>query len=418
MFITALDIGSSKIKALVAEVAGDGKLFLTGVFKVPSAGIRKGEIIDFKETTNVLSEIFNKIKELDKSALKNIYVNINSPKTKCQISKGFVAVSRVDNEISGDDIERAVKSSQTIKLSHNRTILHNITREFIVDGVGDIREPLGMVGARLEVNSLIIDSFSQNIKDAMNCVKFLGGGIGGLIYGPLTSARSVLTKIKKDLGTILIDIGAQTTGFSVYEEGKLLHANVFPVGSAHITNDLAVGLKCSVEAAELIKIFFGQAQIKEISSKEKITPDIFKKKTGVDIHDLDKNFKSTVSRRFIAEIIEVRLAEIFEFINNELKLIGQAGKLPAGAVITGGGAEMPLIVDLAKNELRLSAEIGIPNISELDIYSAELKEQIENPELAAAVGLLLWGRDENIKKFEWPIKNKFSLKKILRYFEP
>lgn len=418
MFITALDIGSSKIKALVAEVSGDGKLFLSGVFKSPSVGIRKGEIIDFKEATNVLSEIFNKIKEIDKSALKNIFVNINSAKTKCQISKGFVAVSRADNEISSDDIERAVKSSQTIKLSHNRTILHNITREFIVDGVSDIREPLGMVGARLEVNSLIIDSFSQNIKDAMNCVKFLGGGVGGLIYGPLTSARSVLTKIKKDLGTVLIDIGAQTTGFSVYEEGKLLHANVFPVGSAHITNDLAVGLKCSVEAAELIKIFFGQAQIKEISGKEKITPDIFKGKTGVNIKDLDKNFKSAISRRFIAEIIEVRLAEIFEFINNELKLIGQAGKLPAGAVITGGGAEMPFIVDLAKNELRLSAEIGIPNTSELDIYSAELKEQIENPELAGAVGLLLWGRDESAKKFEWPIKNRFFLKKILKYFEP
>ena len=418
MFITALDIGSSKIKALVAEVAGDGKLFLAGVFKIPSAGVRKGEIVDFNETTNALSGIFNKIKELNKSALKNIFVNINSAKTKCQISKGFVAVSRADNEISSDDIERAVKSSQTIRLSHNRTILHNITREFIIDGVSDIRDPLGMAGARLEVSSLIIDSFSQNIKDTINCVKSLNGGIGGLIYGPLASARSVLTKIKKNLGTVLIDIGAQTTGLSVYEEGKLLHAATFPVGSAHITNDLAIGLKCSVEAAELIKIFFGQAQTKEISGKEKITSDIFRAKTGVNIKELDKNFKAAPSKRFIAEIIEVRLAEIFEFIHNELKLIGQAGKLPAGAVITGGGAEMPLIVDLAKNELKLSAEIGIPDIGELDLYSAEFKEQIENPELAAAVGLLLWGRDEGFKKSGWPIKNRFSLKKILRYFEP
>ncbi len=271
MYITALDLGSSQIRAIVAEVKKEGQLAIFGVFKIFSAGIRKGEIVDMEETTEALRKTFLKIKEIDKAAIKNIFVNVGGVGVKCQTSRGIVAVSRADNEISQDDIDRVIKASQAIKLLPNRMIIHTLAKEFVIDGISDIREPLAMTGTRLEVNSLIIDASSPNVKNIINCVESLGGKIGGLIYNPLSGGRSVLTKAQKDLGAVLIDIGSGTTSMSVYEEGKLLHAAAFPVGSGNITNDLAIGLKCSVKAAELIKILFGTALSRDVSSKEKIS---------------------------------------------------------------------------------------------------------------------------------------------------
>lgn len=421
MYITALDLGSSQIRAIVAEVKKEGQLAIFGVFKIFSAGIRKGEIVDLEETTEALRGIFLKIKEIDNAAIKNIFVNVGGAGVKCQTSRGIVAVSRADNEISQDDIDRVIKASQAIKLLPNRMIIHTLAKEFVIDGISDIREPLAMTGTRLEVNSLIIDASSPNVKNIINCVESLGGKIGGLIYNPLSGGRSVLTKVQKDLGAVLIDIGSGTTSMSVYEEGKFIHAAAFPVGSGNITNDLAIGLKCSVKAAELIKILFGTALSRDVSIKEKISQSIIKEKSGVDVRELDKNFKTIFSRRFVAEIIESRLSEIFEFINNELKLIDRSRQLPAGAVIVGGGAKIPALVELAKQELKLSAEIGMPEIQNLEFYNAEFGGQVESPDFSAVAGLLLWGSDEHSGEKNWTISKK-GLKglvfKMLKYFKP
>ena len=417
MFITALDLGSSQIKALVAEIKDD-KLSVLGVFQSLSSGIRKGEIVNAGETTEVLRKIFEKIKDIDKLALKNVFVNINSPNVRCQESRGIVAVSRADNEISQDDINRVIKASQAIKLLPNRMIIHTLTKEFIIDGVSDVREPLGLTGTRLEVNSLIIDAFTPNVKNILTILESLGASVGGVIYNPLASGRATLTKTQKDLGVVLIDIGFGTTSMSVYEEGKLIHAAAMPVGGGNITNDLAIGLKCSIKAAELIKLFFGASSAKEISSKEKITPVIFKEKTGFELKEIDRNIKLVISRRLVNEIIEVRLAEIFEFINNELKLIGKAGQLPVGAALTGGSAKMSGIVDLAKNELKLPAEIALPMIEEMEFYNNNVRDAVENPEFSAAVGLLSWAKDHHLKENKWRIPDKFSIDKIWKYFIP
>ena len=420
MFITALDFGSSQIKALVAEIKED-KLSVLGVFQFPSSGIRKGEIVNAGELTEVLRKIFEKIKDIDKLALKNVFVNISSSSVRCQESRGIVAVSRADNEISQDDINRVIKASQAIKLLPNRMIIHTLTKEFIVDGISDVREPLGLTGTRLEVNSLIIDAFTPNVKNILAILESLGASVGGVIYNPLASGRAILTKTQKDLGVVLIDIGFGTTSMSVYEEGKLLHAAAMPVGGGNITNDLAIGLKCSIKAAELIKLFFGSSSVKETSSKEKITSVIFKEKTGFELKEIDRNIKSIISRRLVNEIIEVRLAEIFEFINNELKLIGKAGQLPVGAVLTGGSAKMSGIVDLAKDELKLPAEIALPEIEEMEFYSNNARDSVENLEFSAAVGLLFWAKDQHLKENKWHIPDKFSINKIKniwRYFVP
>jgi len=382
-YITGLDIGASNIKAVVGQVDEDGRISVLRVFKSPSAGMRKGVIDDFSEMTKSVNQIFGEIKNFSRQALKNIYINIESCDIHTQFSRGIVAVSRADFEIHKDDIDRAVQASQSVKLLSNRTVLHAIIKEYIVDGINDIRDPLGMIGNRLEVDSLIIDVFDPAIKNLTKCVESAGGTVSGLIFSPLASGRSVLSKNQKDLGVVLVDIGSSTTGICVYEENKLIHAAVLPVGSGNVTNDLAIVLKTSIVAAEAIKLSFGTALAKEVSGKETI-----------DLRKIDPNAKNTTTKKRVAEIVETRLAEIFEFVNNELKSIGKAGQLPGGVMLVGGGSKIAGIVDLAKQELKLPAQIGIPETSSLEIGSGELNLQVEDPEFACSIGLMLWGSEK------------------------
>ncbi len=403
-FITGLDIGASSIKAVVGQINEDGRISVLKIFKSPSLGMRRGSIDDFSEVTKSLSQIFGDVKNFSRQALKNIYANVENSDIHTQFSRGIVAVSRADQEIHKDDIDRAIQASQAIKLAANRTVLHAVIKEFVVDSVGDIRDPLGMTGNRLEVNSLIIDVFDPAIKHLNKAVEVAGGIVSGLIFSPLASARSVLSKNQKDLGVVLVDIGFSTTGICVYEENKLIHAAVLPVGSGNITNDLAIVLKTSVTAAEAIKLSFGVAIAKEVSGREVI-----------DLRKIDPNAKNTTTKKRVAEIIETRLAEIFEFVNNELKSIGKSGQLPAGVVLVGGGSKIAGIVDLAKQELKLPAQIGIPETSSLDIANGEINLQIEDPEMSCALGLLVEGGERNFTKGE---NLKGWLDKIINSLKP
>ena len=406
-FIVGLDIGTRTIKAAVGEVSRDGKLTLVELFKMPSRGLRKGVVDDVSEVTQSLSGVLTEIKKISKAAFSNIFLGIGSSDVKVQPSTGVVAVSRADYEIYDDDVKRAIQSAQAVNIAPNRLVLHAIVKEYIVDGLRDIRDPLGMVGNRLEVNSLIIDSFVPTIKNLTKCVEILGGGVSGLILGSLADARAVLSKNQKELGIVLIDIGFGKTSICVYEENKLLHAAVFPVGAGNITNDLAIGLKIPIEIAETIKLSFGAALAREVGIR-----DI------VELEKIDSRSKGSVSKKFIADIIEVRLAEIFEFVNNDLKHISKAQKLPGGVVLVGGGVKLPGIVELAKQELKLSTQIGIPDFSSIEIKSNDLRSKIDDPEFICAIGLLLSGYDKQMesKSINLPFLGNF--RKILRYFAP
>ncbi|MDD5547761.1 MAG: cell division protein FtsA [Candidatus Pacebacteria bacterium] len=379
-YITGLDIGDNAIKAVVAGVKKDGQLSLIKVLKYPSGGMKRGSVDDFTELIRALNQVFAEIKSFSRPALRNIFLNIGSADINAQTSRGIVAVSRADFEITKEDMERVVQASQALKLPPNRAIIHIITKEYVVDGVENIRDPLGMVGNRLEVNSLILDAFGPAIKDLTRAVEMAGGTIGGLVLAPLADARSVLSKNQKDLGVVLIDIGFGTTSMCVYEENKLLHAAVMPVGAGNITNDIAIGLRIPVDLAETVKMSFGSASSKGISARE-----------SVDLKKIDSNSKVVTTRKFIAEITEDRLAEIFEFVNNELKVIDKLGKLPGGAVLVGGGSKMPGIIDLARQELRLPVQLGIPDSSQIEVSSGELNVQIEDPEFSCALGLVFEG---------------------------
>src|SRR5271154_5244296 len=255
-FITGVDVGTSSIKVVVADCRGRRPV-IVHVHKEASFGMRKGAIIDLGEASQSINLALSEVKKVSKSAMKNIYVSIGTPQAKMQASRGIVAVSRADAEIYQDDVDRAGRASQAVNLPQNRTIIHTLTKEFMVDGVGDIIDPLGLSGSRLEVQSLIIDAFSPHIKTLVRAVELAGGEMSGLVFSPLVAARAALSKRQKDLGTAIVDLGFGSTGLSVYEEGKLIGVAKFPVGAANVSNDLAVGLKIPVDAAEEVKLHYG-----------------------------------------------------------------------------------------------------------------------------------------------------------------
>lgn len=368
--------------------------------------MRKGAIVDLAEASQSISRAISGVKKVSKAAAKNIYLSIGTPQVKVQTSKGIVAVSRADTEIYQDDIEKVVKASQAVTLPPNRTIIHNVTREFVVDGVGDIADPLGLSGSRLEVQSLIIDAFAPHVKNLVRVVELAGGEVSGLVFSPLVASRSSLSRAQKDLGTALVDLGAGTAGLSVYEENKLVHVAKFPVGAANISNDLAIGLKIPVAAAENLKLRYGYAVSRDVSQKEQ-----------VDLKKFAEDARGFVARKFIAEIIESRLAEILDFVNNELKLIGKYGELPGGAVLVGGGAKMPGLTELVKQELKLSSQVGQTLGEEWETEGASFVDSLEDPEFVTAFGLVLWGMDQEGWRKEKGL-NGFKIRNALRYFLP
>lgn len=406
-YIVGLDIGSSQIKAAIAEVKRGGEPSLISVLKMPSGGIRRGTVDNVVDATHALSTVLTEIKKISRGAIKNIILGVATPDMKVHYSKGVVAVSRADDEIYQDDISRVIQSAQAINIPPNRMVLHSIIKEFIVDGIDHISDPLGMIGKRLEVSTLIIDAFSPSVKNLEKCVETLGASVSDIVLSPLAASFAVLSKNQKELGVILIDIGFGKTSVAMYSENRLTHSAVIPVGSSSITNDLAIGLRIPIEAAEIVKLSFGSALAKEVSSRD-----------VVELAKIDPRAKGTVTKKFIAEIIEDRLAEIFELVNTEVKHVGKISSLPAGAVLVGAGVKIPNIAELARQELKLSAQIGVPDISKLSAASGELGLQAEDPEFATAIGLLLYESDANEDKKTPAEPITKGLKKILDYFIP
>ncbi|MBI2591593.1 MAG: cell division protein FtsA, partial [Candidatus Brennerbacteria bacterium] len=266
---TALDLGTSSIKAVTAEEK-NGKLAILGVIKQPSAGFRKGVLVDPEAAVNVLRKVLSDLRSISKKAVHNIFVNVNGANVRIQPSRGVAAVSRADSEIRQDDVDRALQASQAVKLAVNYVVLHNITREFFVDEIGDIADPLGMNGSRLEVSSLIVGAFAPFVNNIVRYIEKAGGSVCGLVFNPLAASRAALSKNQKELGSVLIDIGFGTTSFGVYDENKILCAGSLPIGSSNITNDIAIGLKIPADAAEKIKLLYGSALSKEVSRRDSL----------------------------------------------------------------------------------------------------------------------------------------------------
>lgn len=377
--IVGLDVGTCNIRAAVA-IARDGAApQILGVGKVAAAGLRKGVVVDMEETVRGIKEALRLAERISGYEIDQVFVSIGGSHISCRISKGVIAVSRADGEISQEDKERAISASSAISLRPNREILHILPRRFTVDNQDAIKDPVGMNGVRLETDALIVEGATPYIKNLIKCVREAGVDEAGVLLAPLADSRAVLTKRQKELGVLLLDLGGGTTGLAVFEEGDILHCQILPVGSMHITNDIAIGLRTSIEAAEKIKLEYGS-----------VLPDVINKKEMIDLTRVGE-VEGQVSRQQVAEIIEARVCELLDLVNKELKKIDRAGLLPAGVVLVGGGAKMSGLVELVKEKLKLPAQIGFPQ----DIEG--VVDQVDDPGFATVCGLIFSALNEDIK---------------------
>ncbi|MDX1608352.1 MAG: cell division protein FtsA [Candidatus Spechtbacterales bacterium] len=393
--ITGIDIGSRYIYTVVASVSGDTPLpKVIGIGRSRSAGIRKGMIIDPEGASGAIKASVKEAEKASGEAIKEAFISIGGDHIESMPSRGVVAISRADGEITDDDVERVRTAAATVTLPQNREILHNIPKEYIVDKEEGLRDVVGMRGLRLEANTLIVAGSTAHIKNLTRCVNEADVDVDGFVLAPIAAAQAVLSNRQKELGVLCLDIGAGTTNMSVFEEGNLIHANTIPLGGDNITNDLAIGLRINVDVAERIKREYGMALVSEAS-----------KGNAIDLSQYDPNEKDTVSRKELIEIMEARLYEIFELVNKELREIGKEAFLPGGVVLTGGCAKIPHIVDMCKMKLRLPVQIGFPR--DVDTISAS----IDDPSYATSLGLIFYGFEEgeyDSMKFSFPNLPKFS----------
>ncbi|MBU0880306.1 cell division protein FtsA, partial [Patescibacteria group bacterium] len=381
--VAGLDIGSTAVRLVVGQRMSSNEsgeqLRILGAVSVPAEGISRGVVNSIEDTTSAISACLEKAERLIGVSVSNVWVGINGPNLKCEKSHGVVAVGRSDNEITEDDVERAVEAAQALAVPPNYEILHVIPVKFTVDNQEDIKDPLGMTGVRLEVEILIIQGLSSQIKNLTKAIYRTGLEIEDLVLSPLAASEVVIGHKQKELGVALVNIGASTTSLAVFEEGELLHAAVLSIGSEHITADVAIGLRCPINLAERIKLEHGYACAEQ-----------FTKKDEIDISDLAKEENASdetmvISKKYVAEIIEARVEEIFEKIDNELKKIDRSGMLPGGIFLIGGGAKLLGLIDVAKNSLRLPVCLGTNRNVTATI------DKINDTTYLTALGLMTWG---------------------------
>lgn len=393
--IVGIDVGTSNVRTIIAQHSREDNLpRVIGVSSIPSFGIRRGIITDVEDVAKSINESVEHAERMAGVEVKRAILNIGGCDIGFQNSKGVIAIGRADGEVVEDDINRVISEAQVIPLPMNREIVHVIARKYRLDDQDNIKDPLGMKGVRLEVDALVIESGSTHVKNITKSTYQANIEIDDLVLEPLAGAKAVLSKKQKELGVVLINIGGGTTSVAVYEEGDLIHTAILPVGAGHITNDIAIGLRTSIDVAEKVKLEYGSAISRDISKKE-----------GIDLSRIDSQQEGVVSRHHVAEIIEARLEEIFSLVQKELKQIGKAGLLPSGAVLVGGGAKLTHAADLAKEILGLPVQIGFPQ------GFGGVLDKVDDPSFATAAGLILWGQHHTVG-----INDNFTSSKALEMF--
>jgi len=372
--IVGLDIGTSFTKMAIGKRLREDKnpsIIALGV--APTEGVRRGVVIDIQDVTRSINEALDIVSKMIEEDIKSVYISINGAYIKSHLTSGKIAISRVDGEVIEEDKDRVMVNANPGPSGQNKEIIGVIPKTYTLDEETGIKNPVGMNGIRLEVEALIIENNSSSMKNLEKCINNLGLAIKDQEIGIIAAAQSVLTKKQKDLGVAVIDMGSGTTSMAVYEEGHLIHIGVIPIGANHITNDLAIGLRTSIEVAEKVKLKYGVALEKSLGDTDKIK---------IDLAKIDAEEEGVFPVPYIASIIEARLKEIFELIIQELKKIDRNGLLPAGVVLVGGGANLKAIADLAKQELKLPIKIGSPQGVEGSIAD------VDNPIYANLVGLI------------------------------
>ncbi len=380
--IAALDIGSSKMSCAVASV-DDSKISVIGTYTHKSVGVKNGVVNSIDRAVNAINETFSKSEMMSGHPISFVVSSISGAHIESLNSKGVVAVAGFESEISPSDVVRVNEAARAISLPSSREIIEVIPREYVVDKQRGIYDPTGMIGVRLEVEANIIHGSTTALRNLSKCITQVGVDVDSFIYSGRASAEAVLTDTEKELGTMLIDIGGGTMDMIIYAGGRPAFSAVIPIGGQDITNDLAIGLRASLEDAERIKIKLS----KEESLAEK---NIFIDKDGKEskvpkgeLYVGDMNIgMETVPKNVLNDIISRRLEESFKFVQLYIKKAGYDKKLPAGIVLTGGTAQIKGIEKIAEHIFKLPVRIGYPS------RLAGIVDQIQSPAYSTTIGVL------------------------------
>lgn len=376
-YTVGLDIGSTAIRMAVGHMMQQGEkevLHIVGATEAPAEGVQRGVVTSIEDTVSSISSCLERLERMIGVPIENAWVGVSGTHILTQSSHGVVAVAKSDGEITEEDVERVIEASRAIATPLNYEILHVIPRGFTVDGQEGVRDPIGMTGVRLEVDTQIILGLSSQIKNLTKAIYRTGLDINDMVLGILATSEVVTTHRQKELGVGVVNIGGATTSIAVFENGDFLHSAVLPIGSEHITSDIAIGLRTSIDIAERVKIEYGTIGAKEITKKEEI-----------NLQDVGAPEEEWVSRKYVAEIIDARVEEIFEKIDKELAKIRRAGLLPAGVICTGGGAKLAGLIPAAKKYLRLPVDIGYP------MQVTSVTDKVHDIRFSTAIGLVGWG---------------------------
>lgn len=410
--VAGVDIGTSKISTIVTSTLDDSPPRVIGVATVESKGLRKGQVVDIEEATQSVIESLEAAERMAGYSVSEAFVSVGGSHIASQNSRGVVAVMEPDKEITVQDVVRVVDAAKAVSLPSSREIIHVLPRGFTVDGQDGIKDPVGMTGVRLEVDTHLITVSSTAKKNIEKCISEVGVNVAGFVFGGLASAEAVLTDTEKELGIILVDIGAGTIDISIYVEGALSYSMVLPIGARNITNDIAIGLRVSLESAEKIKIFISKKP-ENMGVGSDLNKEDRKKalKDEIDLSSLNlpENVQAVSKRTLIDGIVKPRLNEVFSMIAQEVKKSGFVGLTPAGLVLTGGGSLTIDILDVAKRNLAMPVRLGVPGEG-----ITGLIDEILTPSHATVVGLIQYGMKMGTpvekSSFNIPSFSKFAQK--------
>lgn len=396
--IVGLDIGTVKVCAIIGELGEEDQIEIIGIGTAPSLGVKKGIIIDLEQAIQSVKQSVENSERMAGTRINSAFISIAGSHITSLNSKGVIAISGESPEITEKDIEKVIEAAKAGIISPERELIHTLSREFVVDGQSGIIDPLGMSGTRLECKVHIITGSITAVQNLVKCIEGAGIDIEEIIFGTLASSNAILSNAEKELGALLVDIGAGTTEIAIFIEGELAYSAVLPVGGNHITNDLAIGLRTSIDEAEKIKINYGST-VENIVSPERV----------VEISSISGKDKHTVSKKYLVDIIEPRVSEIFSLVRNEVKRSGYYDMIPGGVVITGGSSLLPGISEVAEQVLNLPSRLGSPH------YEGELADMVNDPSYSAAIGLLSYatekysiGRSYKISKRKIGLGNFFG----------
>ena len=374
MYVTGLDIGTTKVACLVGEFDKHRRVRVIGMGIVPSEGIKKGMIVNVDAATDAIIAAIEKAERTSGIDIRSAYVGVAGSHISAINSRGTVAIDHPTQSIEQEDVRRCLEVARTIAIPYSQEVLHVVPSRYWLDGVNGVIDPVGLHGYRLEVEAHIVTASVTALRTYEKCCQLAGLEPRAFVLEPLASSEAVLTEDEKELGVVLVDIGGGTTDISIFLEGAVWHTVSLPVGGYHFSHDLAVGLQCPLAVAEEIKKRYGHASVLDVTDK-----------SPIDISHFGDVPLRRFTRRDVAQILEHRVLDVFDLVRHEMKRSGYEGLLPAGLVLCGGSAELPGLKEAARDFFGLPARIAVPQ----DISG--LVDVLGHPAYATSVGLLHWG---------------------------